>query len=113
MAKKKAATKSTRKVTSKKRHRRTDEELIEDLKKRIKELKTRQESRRLKESPSIKAALSAVRWIDKALDEAADESNTHLRHALADSRKPLEEYLMSEGLRLPKARKPRGRRPKA
>ena len=103
MAKKKAA--------SKKRKRRSDEELINDLKARIKELKGRQEARRLKESPAMRSTLSAVRWLDKALDLAADESNTHLRHALADARKPLEEYLMSEGLRLPKARKPRGRRP--
>ena len=42
MAKKKA------KATSKKRHRRTDEELIVDLKKKIKELKQRQESKKLK-----------------------------------------------------------------
>jgi len=94
-----------------KRHRRSDEELINDLKTRIKELKDRQDSRRLKESASIRSALTAVRQIDKALELAAEESNSHLRHALADARKPLEDYLQSEGLKLPKARKPRGRRP--
>ncbi|MFT5050785.1 MAG: hypothetical protein ACI8QZ_002188 [Chlamydiales bacterium] len=99
------------KKAASKRHRRSDEELINDLKGRIKELKDRQESRRLKESASIRSALTAVRHIDKSLDLAADENNSHLRHALADARKPLEEYLLSEGLKLPKARKPRGRRP--
>ena len=100
-----------KKAVAKKRKRRSDEELIADLKERIKELKTRQDSKRLKESPAMRSTLSAVRWLDKALDLSAEEGNSHLRHALADARKPLEEHLMSEGVRLPKARKPRGRRP--
>lgn len=102
MAKKKAGAK---------RHRRTDEELINDLKARIKELKDRQESKRLKESPSIRSAVTAVRHLDKALELSAEEGNSLLRHALADARKPLEDYLQDQGLKLPKARKPRGRRP--
>ncbi|MCP3914252.1 MAG: hypothetical protein GY711_01715 [bacterium] len=109
MAKKKA-TKSP--APGKKRYRRSDEELIEDLKDRIKELKVRQESRRLKQSPAFKSAATAVRYIDKALEYAAEESNAKLRHALADSRKPLETFLAAEGFKLPKARLPRGRRPR-
>ena len=107
MAKKKATT-----APARKRKRRTDEELIADLKERIKDLRERQEARKLKESAAIRAATSAVRWLDKALDAAAEEDNSHLRHALADARKPLEAYLGTEGLKLPKARLPRGRRPK-
>jgi len=100
------------KKKAKKRHRRTDEELIEDLKNRIAELKQRQDARRLKESPTIKATMTAVKWIDKALDLAAQENDTRLRHILADGRKPLETYLTGEGLKVPKANLPRGRRPK-
>ncbi len=111
MAKKKAAKDVA--ATGKKRHRRNDEELISDLKNRIAELKHRQEARRLKESPSIRAAVSAVRHLDKGLNLAAEEGNGQLRHALADARKPLEAYLRGEGMKLPKARLPRGRRPSA
>jgi hypothetical protein len=107
------AKKKTKKqpAPGKKRYRRTDEELIEDLKDRIKELKVRQDSRRLKQSPAVKATVTAVRYLDKALDFAAEENNSKLRHSLADSRKPLEAFLKGEGLKLPKARLPRGRRP--
>ena len=44
---------------------------------------------------------------------AAEENNSLLRHALADARKPLAEYCETQGLRLPKPRLPRGRRPGA
>ncbi len=107
MAKKKAR----KAAPGKKRYRRTDEELISDLKDKIKLLKQRSDSKELKQSPSIKAARSAVRYLDKALDAAADEANSHLRHALADSRRPLADFLVKSGLKLPKARLPRGRRP--
>jgi glutamate-1-semialdehyde aminotransferase len=110
MAKKKAKKVATGEA---KRKRRTDEELISDLKARIKDLRVRQQARELKQSPAIHSTTSAVKWIDKALDAAAEENNSHLRHALADARKSLEGYLVSEGLKLPKARLPRGRRPKA
>ena len=101
-----------KKKTGKKRHRRSDEELIGDLKQKIKELRNRQEAKRMKESPAVKASISAIKWMDKALEAAAEEGNTHLRHALADARRPLEAHLSSEGMRLPKANLPRGRRPK-
>jgi len=101
-----------KKKATKKRHRRTDEELISDLRNRIKELKNRQEAKRLKESTTIKATVTAVKWIDKALNHAAEENDTSLRHVLADARKPLESYLSTRGLKLPKANLPRGRRPK-
>lgn len=96
----------------KKRKRRTDEELIGDLKTRIEALRERQEARKIKESPAMKAALTSVRWIDKALMAAEDEQDTRMRHALADARKPLEGFLVGQGLKLPRARKPRGRRPR-
>jgi hypothetical protein len=101
-----------KKKASKKRHRRSDQELISDLRGRIKDLKNRQESKRLKESATVKATITAVKWIDRALEHAAEENDTGLRHVLADSRRPLETYLTGRGLKLPKAKLPRGRRPK-
>lgn len=108
-----AKKKTTRKAApGKKRYRRSDEELISDLKERIQELKDRQEAKKLKQSGAIKTTLTAVRYIDKALEAAAEESHGKLRHVLTDARKPIEDFLIGEGLKLPKARKPRGRRPK-
>ena len=104
MAKKKAGVK---------RHRRTDDELIADLKKRIAEIKMRQESKKLSDSPAIKHSLAAIKEIDKALIAAAEDGDSHLRHALADARKPLAAHLTACGAKLPKARLPRGRRPKS
>jgi hypothetical protein len=57
--------------------------------------------------------MKVVRGVDKALEVAAEEGNNALRHALADARKPLAEFLEGQGLKLPKARVPRGRKPKA
>jgi hypothetical protein len=97
----------------KKRHRRTDEELIADLKRKLDLLKDRHEARQLKESPAIRAAIAVIRAIDRAEKHAAAHHESALRHVLADCRKPLAEHLESSGLRLPKARLPRGRRPKS
>ncbi len=66
----------------------------------------------LKQSPAIKQAMTALRNIDKGLEAAASENNSHLRHALADARRSLAEYLESQGVKLPKARLPKGPRPR-
>jgi len=107
--KKKAARKP---APGNKRYRRSDEELIADLKDRIKELKDRQGSRELKKSAAYKASHSAVKYIDKALTAAAEEGQSALRHALADARRPIAAHLETQGMKLPKANLPRGRRPK-
>lgn len=109
MAKKKAARQP---APGKKRYRRSDQEMIEDLKAKIDSLKARADTKRLKSSPSMKRTLNVVRNIDKGLDEAKDEGNSTLRHALAAARKPLAEFLETEGVRLPKPRLPRGRKPR-
>jgi hypothetical protein len=106
MAKKKS------KATGARRKRRSPEELIRDLEAKIREVKNRQQAKELKQSPSVKRTLAIVKSIDKALDEAAEEGNNVIRHALADARKPIEAYLASKGIQLPKARVPRGRKPK-
>lgn len=106
MAKKKSTASSAR------RRRRTPEELIQDLENKIRDVKNRQQAKELKGSPAVKRTLTIVKSIDKALDEAAEEGNNVIRHALADARKPLETYLSTKGIQLPKARVPRGRKPK-
>lgn len=96
-----------------KRKRRSDVELIADLQERIRQVKARQAARDIQKSPSMKGAIAALRAIDRALETAGAAGDTALRHALADSRKPLAEFLEKAGFRTPKANLPRGRRPKA
>lgn len=94
------------------RKRRSAEEIIADLQEEIRRVRARAIAKELKQSPAYKAAISAVRALDKALAAAADESNTAMRHALATGRKELGTYLEEHGLRLPKARLPKGPRPR-
>lgn len=106
MAKKKESARQRRK-------RRSPDEIIADLQEEIRRVRSRQKARELKESPAHRSALAAVRAMDKALEAAAEEGATALRHALADGRKALGTYLESQGVRLPKASLPKGPRPKA
>ncbi len=101
-----------KKTAKKTRIRRTDEQLITDLEVKIQMIKERAAARSVKKSPSMKYTVAAVRAIDKALESAATESNTTLRHSLADAREPLVAYLQLEGIKLPKVRRPKGPRPK-
>lgn len=112
MAKKKTKVTPKKTGTTRKRKRRSDEELIRDLQDKIRQVKTRQTSRQMQESPPLRATLGVVRAIDKALEVAAGEGETLLRHVLADARKPIAEYLETNGLRIPRANLPRGRRPR-
>jgi len=102
-----------KKAKAARRARRSPEEMIADLEAKIREVKNRAQAKELKQSPSVKEAMKVVRGVDKALEVAAEEGNNALRHALADARKPLAEFLEGQGLKLPKARMPRGRKPKA
>lgn len=101
-----------KKKTAKKWTRRSPEERIKDLQEEIERIQARAKAKELKESPGHKLALTAVRGLDKAIEAAKEEKNTALGHALADARGPLAEYLLAQGVDLPKARRPRGRRPK-
>ncbi len=98
--------------TVKRRKRRSADEKIADLEREIERIKERAKARELKGSPAHKMTLTSLRGIDKALSIAADEGESGLRHALADARKVLAQYLEEKGMRLPKARMPRGPRPK-
>jgi vacuolar-type H+-ATPase subunit H len=91
--------------------RRTPEQMIADLRQKIEEVEQRAKAKELKQSGAMKRSLTIVRNIDKALEEAKEEGNTPLRRALSESRKPLESYLTEMGVKLPKGRGPRGRKP--
>ena len=96
----------------KKRKRRTIEELIADLEAEKSNLLERLKAKELKASPAHKAALGVIKLIDQSSNLAAEEGETNLRHALSGARSGLAEYLEGKGMKLPKARKPRGPRPK-
>ena len=95
-----------------KRRRRSAEERIADLQAEIKRLEAKKKAREIADSEAMKGAMNVIRSIDKALAAAEEENNSVLRHVLVDTRSPLADWLTGQGLDLPKARKPRGRRPK-
>ena len=95
-----------------KRQRRSYDERVAALQAQIAQIKRRAAAAEMKKDPALRQSLSVVRAIDKALD-AANSAGHDVRHAIAAARKPLAEYLESQGLKLPKARMPRGRKPKA
>jgi uncharacterized membrane-anchored protein YjiN (DUF445 family) len=112
MAKKKAKV-ASKAAPKKRRKRRKPEEIIADLQTEIRRVRERMAARELKSSPAVRFSLSAVKSIDKAMNAAAEEGNSALRHALADARRALGNHLEAQKLKLPKANMPKGRRPKA
>ena len=111
MAKK--ASKKAAKKTGSRRKRRSPEQIIADLQEQIRDVRARAAAKELKQSEAIKKSLAAVRALDKGMELAKEEGNSRLHHALADSRRVLGDFLTGEGMKLPKARMPRGRKPKA
>ena len=113
MAKKKSkVSKNRAPKEGNKRYRRTDEELIKDLQERIQQVKSRQKARDVQKSPTIKAASAALKSIDRALALSEEDGENVARHVLADARRPLSAYLEKVGVKTPKVKLPRGRRPK-
>ena len=102
-----------KKASGDRRTRRSPEQMIKDLQQQIEEVRSRATAKELKQSPSMKRTITIVRSLNKALEEASQEKNTSLRHALADAHKPLAVFLESQGVRTPKPRMPRGRRPQS
>lgn len=100
-------------MNAQKRHRRTYEEVIADLHRKIEEVQARAAAKAMKASPSAAATLKAVKAIDRALEVAAEEGASGLRGVLTDARKPIAEFLEEQGLKLAKARTARGPRAKA
>jgi hypothetical protein len=94
------------------RARRSPDQRIAELQARIRAIEQRAAAKALKRSPSARATLQIVRKLDKAMNLAAEEGATALRHVLSDARKPVASFLEAQGVKLPKPRTPRGRRPK-
>ena len=94
------------------RIRRTPEQMIADLEAKIRDVKARAQAKDMKTSPALKKAMTALRALDKGMDLAQAEGNSLLQHALADTRKSLGDSLTKIGLKLPKPRMPRGRKPR-
>ena len=92
---------------------RTPEQKIADLKAEIAKIQQRAKAKELKTSPAMKACLNLVSQLDKTAALAKEEQDTKLGHALADAREPLAALLGELGLDLPKARRPRGRKPQS
>jgi hypothetical protein len=96
-----------------KRHRRTDEELIRDLQERIAELKNRKAAKQLKQSAAMKKTLTIASGLSKAIALAVEEGDTALQRSLTEGHRAIATHLESCGVKLPKERMPRGRKPKA
>ena len=96
----------------KKRYRRSDEELIADLQKRIEDLKKRKTAKTVKADPAAKDMNAAFRALTKAVESAKKSSDADLKRALSGAQRTLAEYYESKGITVPKARKPRARRKK-
>jgi len=74
--------------------RRTDEQRITDLEKRIEALKQRKARRLIPRDPALKHLHAAVRSIDKAMSESHDQA---ARQGLADARSTLSACLALVG----------------
>jgi hypothetical protein len=96
---------------NKKRVRRTPEQIIADLESKIVAVKTRAASKDAKRTESIKCAISSIRTLDKGMDLAKNDGESKLRHAFADARKVIADYLWAKGITPPKKRMPRGPKP--
>jgi hypothetical protein len=95
-----------------KRQRRSPEQLIADLEKRINEIKRRAEQRKARKSPALRHMTAALRSIDKAISESEDSTT---RKALDEARSTLSACLALNGVAVPGGRGgagggPRGRR---
>jgi hypothetical protein len=92
------------------RYRRSDNELIADLQKRIEDLKQRKAAKKLKASPATAQANNAYRALTKGVEMAGGVENADLRRALSEAQRTLAEFFESQGVKVPKARKPRARK---
>jgi hypothetical protein len=103
---------TTTATKTKKRNRRSPEQIIEDLQNRIADVKARAAKKEVKASPTGKALLTAIKALDKAIETAEAEGDTAMQRALEAGRAPLATQLVELGLRLPDAKSRRGGRRK-
>jgi hypothetical protein len=82
------------------RHRRTDDEIIADLQRKIEQVKRNAERKKAKKDPSLRHVSAALRSIDKALGQSADAAT---RNALGEARATLAACLALNGAAAPMA----------
>ena len=95
-----------------KRYRRTDEEIIADLQKRIEDLKVKKAAKKLKASPASAQANNAYRALTKGIELCEGVDDADLKRALSEAQRTLAGHFETKGIKLPKARKPRARKSK-
>ena len=93
-----------------KRHRRSSEELIADLQRKIDDVRRRQESLQLKKSPGVRAALAALQTLEKGLAASDADDDRELHQALTSAREPLAAFVEARGIPIIKRRRAKGRR---
>ena len=87
----------------KRRERRTPEQIINDLQRKIEEVKRRAERKKAKRDPTIRHVSAAVRSIDKAVSATADPAT---RRALGEARATLAACLALGGMTVSAGRAP-------
>jgi hypothetical protein len=92
-----------------KRTRRSPEQLIADLQKRIEGIKARAEQKKVRQSPALRHVRAALKSVDKAMSESDDNV---MRKALGEARSTLSACLSLSGVAAPTHTAPssRGRR---
>jgi hypothetical protein len=82
------------------RQRRTDEQIIADLQRKIEQVKRNAERKKAKRDPSLRHVSAALRSIDKAVAHTGDAAT---RNALGEARATLAACLALNGAVAPKA----------
>ncbi len=111
MAKKKAARKKPGPKPGSTRTRRTADERLEALKQQIASIEAREKAKELKDDPTARYAIKVARELNRGVKLAKATKDSALQHAVADAHQAIGSYLEGKGLNVPKARRPRGRRP--
>jgi hypothetical protein len=99
-------------TTTKKRVRRTADQIIADLETKIAQVKARAAAKEAKAAPEGKASFAAVKALDKAIEVAGENGNDELVRALGAARAPMSEQMIKMGLRMPGRRATRSKRQK-
>ena len=92
------------------RYRRSDDEMIADLQKQIEQLKQRKKAKEVKASPASKQATAALRALMKGVELCDGPQDAELKRVLGEAQRLVAGYFEAQGLKVPKARKPRARR---
>ena len=111
MAKKKVTRKKPGPKPGSTRTRRSAEERLEALKQQIASIEAREKAKELKDDPAAKYAIKMARDLNRGAKLAVESKDRDLQHAVADAHQAIGDYLAGKGLKMPKPRRPRGRRP--